>query len=367
MEKRLASRREFLNRAAYATEGLVALSLAACAPQTPPRPKSIEKKAPSPQPPERFNEIDSPRARQLFFEAIQNLPESPTKAVIERYTIPLYTDPYPGSILLGGVVFKHTGSDVGIEYLNIPAPDKAARFPGIYGYRGNAVNAPLPYFVQRDTEVVIPYISLMRAEEKQRVPSGFSLHPDGTPVILTEMKEKDVSGKNYQTYFEGISYAIRIIRTPNQLSDALTESLETYVWVKGALMIALQNIWLQETAKKLKEYGLPTEVAAIQNGRQTQTEFLSEALYRFNKQKGRFAVVLDNAAASLALKALENTEAYQNLEQGTELRSVIAAVKQLDFGTTSESQFYRSFESALSLPALQTPRVSPEFSPNIFP
>lgn len=295
---------------------------------------------PSQMPKDRFIDQNA----QKLSQAIEGLPFSPLKEMLRERVYPYYTSKAPFILTRGRLDIVVHGSVV--DFHN---DQPSGVFKGFFSYMDRHCNPPI-YYPTQDTTLKFPLVGSVLPTEINRFPAE-NISPDGTVIINVEFKKDDIV-----TNGAGPSISIHKPASVSAQLQPWVNAMEKFTLVKEAFGLALEDVLIEETVRKMRRLGLPTHMLARNNdGEEFQIEAVNRAHTLIHDMEGRTNALIDIPPYVLATKAFEGTGVLKQISGIGYLQPLIAALRGVNFGNNSRTIMYSCFKWSIENPSLTEP------------
>lgn len=328
----LGSFGKFLGRAT--ASGLLAATLleAGCSP-TPVAHPTVETGKP-------LNTPEVQDGKQFLLQAINGLPDSPIKTMLQHRISSFLQRPAPYFLDIPGIRIPAQNLEVRFEVANL-APGVA--IGGTFAQKTPYNEATLAVATQ-DVDTYLPYVGFGPLND------SYPKLPDGTFLIPFKIRKGD-------KIQEGITPKITVTTpsTEENTQDSVRKKLnnDRKIWVatKEATQYALNQILAQMKVKKMQEAGLPITVQAKKpDGSIGQIEVISGVTNNLTDRKGRYHAAMDVTATVVVIKAFSPQDARRIVGTDPVLSQAVVALENIDLGTDEEQILSNALKWTLTHP-----------------
>lgn len=289
-------------------------------------------------------EIQKP-AREKLLQAITGLPEIPTKTLLTERVLPYFQEFPPSS---------KNFSEIEVKVYNPTAVSKLVDKNIVGGtYSAKDTNFPVdnPLFPIDNTTLTIPYVGLIVPGEK--INDQFSKAADGTSIV-------NVQFPSNRAFYEGIAPEIAIyLPRSGKVTNGSVQTIEQFMYVKEACTMLLEDLWVQEVIKKMKDLCFSTHIPAQKSdGSLITGEAIMHSVGILVNRNGRLAGTNDLAGYIVALKAFENTQMWDDLMKDYDFQKVMPSIKDLNLGQNGKEIMVNSYNFVLNSKIAQNSLVA---------
>lgn len=264
------------------------------------------------------------------------LPPSPIQTGIQNKVLPIFSPNKPAFIELAGIKMPLRGSTIKIGQ-NQNIPNWAA---GGINIRKMSASTPSTFYSKADTEIRLPFLGLLREQEKTSVPAENRAPVDDTPYVSVFFPQKSPINVGLEP---SLTAEVNPTLSPEPLLSL------AYVTAKELCTTYLILLWIEDVIRNMKRLCFSTGILEQSPAAQS-VEVVTSAVSALHNHQGRFPAAYDIAGSFLVMKATEGTALEQHALSDPIFRQAITSVRGYQRGDTESELLYNSLQWAINAP-----------------